>query len=604
MASCGGDGNLFEAGGSAGAEQDAAAAGASGSAGAGGVDAGAGGSNAGAGGANAGGSAGDGGTDGSAGGAAGSAGDGGNPDAGCPSGTKLCSGTCVATSDPGFGCEGPCTPCAADHAVPACNIGSCAIGSCLQPYADCNGIAADGCEVDTSGDLNNCGGCAKQCVIAGGVALCTQGACVIAGCSMGYADCDQVPGNGCEVGIVADPMNCGSCGHTCAAPNTTPACANYQCVVGVCNTGFGDCNGVASDGCEVNLATNPIHCSSCNVQCSYPNGVAACANGQCAFVSCNAGYGNCDANAANGCESVLASDAGNCGSCGLVCAGGSCVNGLCQAPAPVKLADAGSSNFDLAVDATYVYFGSGAGVQRVAKTGGTPTVLTPGGTNGLAIDSLRVYFADMSASAIRSVPIGGGTASTLVSGLVAPWRVATNGTNVYFTDSSNQMLYRVPVGGGVNTVMASGMGGASGLALDASFVYFGTDSGGVVARVPLGGGTVTTLVSGESRPMRVAVDATSVYFTTYTANGAVKKVPLAGGSPITLASGQNQPIGIAADNGWVYWTATTTVQKVPLAGGTPVVLASGQGSANCIAIDATRVYWIDNANHSVNAVAK
>jgi hypothetical protein len=51
-------------------------------------------------------------------------------------------------------------------------------------------------------------------------------------------------------------------------------------------------------------------------------------------LACNAGFGNCDAMTANGCEAVFVSDPLNCGVCGKSCAGQPCVNGVCAVAPP------------------------------------------------------------------------------------------------------------------------------------------------------------------------------------------------------------------------------------------------------------------------------
>ena len=37
--------------------------------------------------------------------------------------------------------------------------------------------------------------------------------CGVAACNPGFANCDQFNGNGCEVNVLSDHNNCGSCGH-------------------------------------------------------------------------------------------------------------------------------------------------------------------------------------------------------------------------------------------------------------------------------------------------------------------------------------------------------------------------------------------------------
>jgi hypothetical protein len=59
--------------------------------------------------------------------------------------------------------------------------------------------------------------------------------------------------------------------------------------------------------------------------------VATCNGVQCGL-ACTADHANCDGVASNGCEVDLMTDATNCGACGTSCNGQPCVSGICQAP--------------------------------------------------------------------------------------------------------------------------------------------------------------------------------------------------------------------------------------------------------------------------------
>ncbi len=49
-------------------------------------------------------------------------------------------------------------------------------------------------------------------------------------CMAGTADCDGDPSNGCEINIDSDPENCGACGSMCmTAPDTMVACSAGEC---------------------------------------------------------------------------------------------------------------------------------------------------------------------------------------------------------------------------------------------------------------------------------------------------------------------------------------------------------------------------------------
>jgi hypothetical protein len=139
----------------------------------------------------------------------------------------------------------------------------------------------------------------------------------VASCGIDFADCDRMASNGCEADLRRDAAHCDRCGNACPArPNAVPTCearvCSYRCIAG-----FADCNGVASDGCEVDLRNTPAHCGACGRSCTVANGTPGCSGGACTVAQCNAGFGNCDGNAANGCETNLATTPAHCGACGL-----------------------------------------------------------------------------------------------------------------------------------------------------------------------------------------------------------------------------------------------------------------------------------------------
>jgi len=76
-------------------------------------------------------------------------------------------------------CNSPC-PNSRANAKPACVYGTCTF-NCIDEYADCNGNADDGCEVDTLTDPRNCGGCGITCDAVAGQA-CVGGRCFVEPC--------------------------------------------------------------------------------------------------------------------------------------------------------------------------------------------------------------------------------------------------------------------------------------------------------------------------------------------------------------------------------------------------------------------------------------
>lgn len=269
----------------------------------------------------------------------------------CPAGTACQGGVCVPTCASGFtNCAGVCRDLLTDKnncgacglvCVPGpnqyggCHNGQCFLG-CTPGYSDCDGNPVNGCEVFIGGDPTNCGGCCAACNLPNATATCVGGQCQIGSCNFGFFDCNGIAADGCEVNVQTNPQNCGSCGVVCPnPPNATAACLNGQCVIGSCNAGFGDCNGLFSDGCEVNINTSVANCGACGDSCGpIANGTVACVNGGCAVGSCNSGFRNCDGVVANGCETNINNSVNNCGNCGIACPGVpngfvACSNGTC-----------------------------------------------------------------------------------------------------------------------------------------------------------------------------------------------------------------------------------------------------------------------------------
>src|SRR5207244_691059 len=113
----------------------------------------------------------------------------------------------------------------------------------------------------------------------------------------------------------------GACGNLCPArPHATPTCTAGRCGY-VCLAGFGDCNVSAADGCETNLDTDVGNCGACGHAC--PGG-QVCTGGVC---GCSTGQMLCS----GACVSSQ-SDVSNCGTCGHVCdtsSGEVCCGGAC-----------------------------------------------------------------------------------------------------------------------------------------------------------------------------------------------------------------------------------------------------------------------------------
>ncbi len=148
--------------------------------------------------------------------------------------------------------------------------------------------------------------------------LCTDDYCQIATCLSGYQDCNGDPSDGCEVALGSD-IHCSACFDSCdGLANATGTCQQGTCMVSVCDSAYANCDGSAENGCEVALGSNS-HCSACFDSCDgFANAAGTCELGSCSMGACNSGYADCDSNAVNGCEAPLNSQA-NCGACAMAC---------------------------------------------------------------------------------------------------------------------------------------------------------------------------------------------------------------------------------------------------------------------------------------------
>ena len=131
----------------------------------------------------------------------------------------------------------------------------------------------------------------------------------------------------------SDTANCGACGMSCKTPHAQSTCTAGKCGGGKCDPGWGDCNGNAADGCEANLHVDATNCGKCGAKCAFANGVAACAD-HCYIAACQFGYDDCNGDDSDGCETTVLSDKKNCGACGNACAAApnatvACTNAFC-----------------------------------------------------------------------------------------------------------------------------------------------------------------------------------------------------------------------------------------------------------------------------------
>lgn len=218
---------------------------------------------------------------------------------GCAPDQLYCNGQCVNPRSSDFDCGGCGNVCDRNgdagapppNAYYGCGDGECGRLKCNPGYRDCDGDPSNGCETSLR-DPKSCGGCGHVCGPGQQCRAIFPSQDFECACPAGKSWCDAFcVGNNC-VGacrdLSSDPLNCGGCGVKCGDDSVSGI--SGICTYGVCNLvcpdGKADCNGNPSDGCEVNIDSDPQNCGGCGQLCDAVAG-QACVRGRCVVEPCD-----------------------------------------------------------------------------------------------------------------------------------------------------------------------------------------------------------------------------------------------------------------------------------------------------------------------------
>lgn len=390
-----------------------------------------------------------------------------------------------------------------------------------------------------------------------------------------------------------------------------------------CPTGKDECDGNPLTVCEqsLNLVTS---CGACNVTCQSTNASVICdpVELECKITDCNAGFGSCDGNEANGCETNLVSNAEHCGSCNRDCAalGSTCATNRCDKVTLQQNISLGATSWAFGPSGAFHMGYYDYIVRRLPLDGAAPvTIWDPvnktAGMESLLVNGTDVFWAERGTGAFtsallkKSVTDSAATLPTLVfTPEYQPTYLRIQGNAFYWMSGDYQSgdpagyVYTRALNAAQNepgtrivNVDQGNHGAVLAFATTSDALYWVTSSalngaanelrttplaGGTPVPVPpvAGAGTVTAVNSGYGVPVLQAVGDT-IYFNrnvgTDAKNGIYKfKTGDAQPTLVTTAEDINTMI---VDDEFVYYASqnVTGIFKAPLTGGAGVQISDG-----------------------------
>ena len=523
----------------------------------------------------------------------------------CEAGFEDCDG------NPANGCEADtssidhCGACgnacnSAANASSVCQPSGCGY-VCTASFGDCDLDAANGCETNLNTTVAHCGSCGAACPDRPqATAICDSAQCGFA-CIGTFADCDGTVGNGCEVNLSGDVSNCGACGQTCGTANGTPTCTSGACAI-TCLAGWGDCDQLNQNGCEGHTDADPVNCGACGNVCGSANGTPFCTSGSCGLV-CHGEFANCDGDHVNGCEIDLDTDPDNCGACGRSCLGAQCSNGLCV-PKPVATA----SRFTISEGFLYAVDPAKTKITRIPTFGGLSSTLVQNQSQigALLVADGRVYYGSgisdakiLSVNATPGAPWPYPVVDTEHLSTAPVFLAHTPGT-LYWIASGN--IWQHDIGSSLPPAsLAPAASDAREIYRHNHYVYWNEPNENRLKRASIVNGNVTEYPSNLNRPADLAVKG-AVYWVNE-GDGTIWTMDVFGNPPDLLVSGQNHPYSIAVDDQIVWLTDAGEVWRAELDGTDPTRLAEGQSGAQDVALYGEYVYWRNPQTNKVMRVA-
>lgn len=326
--------------------------------------------------------------------------------------------------------------------------------------------------------------------------------------------------------------------------------------------------------------------ATCNPACSLPR---TCSAGQCV---CPSRYADCS----NECV-LLDSNPEHCGSCSVTCDEG-CSAGRCFTTR--VLGTSGAGEFE--VDSNDIYYSSatpeGAGVFRVPRGGGSPTLVTPADAyvSRFTIHGDTLYWHTV--GSIVKMPLAGGQAVELITGQIDLMFLTVDSSYVYYS-TYDDGIYRVPIDGGSRVEVASRTDATQvvNLLSDDRNVYWTVpDNGGSILKVPHGGDSsqitlVNSALTGVYNFAWLAAHDSYLYFLHIPAgrDPEVARVTIDSGDVTPIAPVQGNSIDV--DDDGIYVADDASIFHVSLDGTTSTKLAEDSRQVFRVKASGDEVFW-------------
>ena len=254
----------------------------------------------------------------------------------------------------------------------------------------------------------------------------------------------------------------------------------------------------------------------------------------------------------------------------------------------------------LATGGDSLYFSdSAAGIVRVAKDGGLPTVITPtvGEEIGpIAIDEANIYFItadDAATGSLYKIPRGGGMPTQLATKLPAPIQLVIDSNSIYWINlgtlvgqnlAADGSIEKIGKDGTGRQVLADKLSAPLELVIDATDVYIAEtgladdNASAGVRKVSKSGGAVSKITDGQTA-LAVATSTTDVFYSTFTdVTASIFRIAKMGGTPQMLI---DNVLGFTL----ILFDSKLYAAVVDLNGASPILSIPALGGALRIVVD-------------------